>query len=138
MQPVRMRRLVAARWLVPMVILTLAVCLPKASAATRVITDADKGATVHLKVGDVLEVRLRANPSTGYMWYLHKDSTKLLKLTGQSQTEPTEPGVGRPVFQIFKFDARSVGDGVLLLHYVRSWEPPSADEQRFDLNVSIK
>jgi predicted secreted protein len=119
-------------------LLALAVSLLPVSAATQVMTDADKGATVHLKVGDVLELRLKSNPTTGYMWYVHKDSTRLVKLTGQSQTEATEPGVGRPIFQVFEFQARDTGEGVLLLHYVRSWEPPSADEERFDLHMSIQ
>jgi len=115
------------------------VCHPQTVfAATKVITDADKGGEVHLKTGDQLELRLRANPSTGYMWYLQAKSTPLLKLTGQSQTEATEPGVGRPVFQIFKFEPRRSGDGVLLMHYVRSWEAPSPDEEQFQVHVLVE
>jgi predicted secreted protein len=62
----------------------------------------------------------------------------LLKLTGQSQTEATEPGVGRPVFQIFKFEPRRSGDGFLLMHYVRSWEKPAPDDEQFDVHVFIE
>lgn len=128
----------APRRVLCFVFLFLFFSCPFVSAATRVITDADKGTTVAMNVGDVLEVRLGANPTTGYMWYLHRQSTPLLKLTGQSQTGPTGPGVGRPVYQVFTFKARSGGEGVLLLHYVRSWEPPSPGEQQFDLHVSIQ
>ncbi len=111
--------------------------LRTASAAVKVLTDADKGGTVHLKTGDQLELHLKSNPTTGYMWYVHPKSTPLLKLLGQSQTQATQPGLGRPIFQIFKFQAVSAGDGVLLLHYVRSWEKPAADEDEFDLHVLI-
>jgi len=89
-------------------------------------------------MGDVLEVRLNANPTTGYAWYVHKQSTALLKLTSQSQTEATQPGVGRPIVQIFEFAPKATGAGVLLLHYVRSWEQPSASEEQFDLHVTIE
>jgi inhibitor of cysteine peptidase len=115
------------------------VCHPQTvSTATKVITDADKGGEVRLKTGDQLELRLKSNPSTGYMWYVQAKSTPLLKLVNQSQTEATEPGVGRPVFQVFKFEARRGGDGALQLHYVRSWEKPVPDEERFEIHVFIK
>ncbi len=107
-------------------------------AATKVVTDADKGSTVQLKTGDVLEVRLNSNPTTGYEWYVHKQSTTLLKLSGQSQTDATQPGVGRPIVQIFKFEPRDKGTGVLLLHYVRSWEKPDPNEEQFNLHVTIE
>ena len=58
--------------------------------------------------------------------------------SGQSQTEATEPGVGRPVFQVFKFEPRRPGEGVLLMHYVRSWEKPTPDDEEFTLRVTIE
>ena len=115
-----------------------------AFAATKTITDADKGGTIHLKAGDTLELRLNSNPTTGFMWYLKKESTRLLKLTGQSETKPPEPAagqpvmVGQPVVQVFEFLAKQPGDGVLLLHYVRSWDPPSPDEQQFQIHVVVE
>ena len=78
------------------------------------------------------------------MWYLKKESTHLLKLTGQSETKPPEPAagqpvmVGQPIVQVFEFLARQPGDGVLLLHYVRSWEAPSPDEQQFQVHVVVE
>jgi len=138
MLPARMRRpFQAALWLIPITLLLLVLCTPSAFAATKVVTDADKGGTVEIKMGDTLEVRLNSNPTTGFAWYLQPQSTKLLKLSGQSQTDATQPGVGRPIVQIFKFEPRGKGTGVLLLHYVRSWEKPTADDQQFDLHVTI-
>jgi inhibitor of cysteine peptidase len=116
----------------------IACCPQTAFAATKVITDADKGGVVHLRLGDTLELRLKSNPSTGFMWYVEKESTPLLKLVHQSQTDVTEPGEGRPVFQVFRFEPRRGGDGVLRLHYVRSWEKPAPDEEQFDIHVVIE
>ncbi len=132
------RRFHLGSWFFPIAILLLICCSTVAYAATQVVTDKDKGSTVHLKSGDVLEVRLSSNPTTGYEWYVHKQSTTLLKLSGQSQTEATQPGVGRPIVQIFKFETRGKGTGVLLLHYVRSWEKPDPNEEQFDLHVTIE
>ena len=87
---------------------------------------------------DILEVHLKSNPTTGYTWYVHPKSTTLLKLIGQSQTQAPQPGVGRPIFQIFRFQAVAVGDGILLLHYIRAWERPLPMEEQFELHVSIR
>ena len=116
----------------------IACCPQTAFAATKVITDADKGGTVHLRLGDTLELRLKSNPTTGFMWYVEKESTPLLKLAHQSQTDITEPGEGRPVFQVFRFEPRRGGDGVLRMHYVRSWEKPAPDDEQFDIHVVIE
>jgi len=89
-------------------------------------------------MGDTLEVRLTSNPSTGYMWYVHPKSTAVLKLIRQRQTDPTEPGVGRPVVQVFTFEPRRKGDGILLMRYVRSWEKPVLGEEQFSVNVEIE
>ena len=119
--------------------LATVVCRPQtAFAATKVVTDADKGGVVRLRLGDTLEVSLKSNPSTGFMWYVEKESTPLVKLVHQSQTDVTEPGEGRPVFQVFRFEPRRGGDGVLRLHYVRSWEKPAPDDEQFDFHVVIE
>ena len=110
----------------------------KGFAATKVVTDADKGSNVQIKVGDTLEVRLASNPSTGYMWYVHPKSTALLKLTGQTQTDAADPGVGRPIVQVFTFQPRRAGDVILLLRYARAWEKPVVGEEQFTLHVVIE
>jgi predicted secreted protein len=107
------------------------------TAATRVITDAENGGSVELKMGDILEVHLRANPTTGYKWHVHPNSTRLLRLVGQSQTQVREPGVGRPILQVFRFQAVAIGDGVLLLHYIRAWRHLSYEEQ-YSVKISIR
>jgi predicted secreted protein len=125
-------------WLYPMVILLMVAGPAAARAATKVVTDADKGTTVHLKMADVLEVRLSSNPTTGYQWSVDPKSTPLLRQTSQSQSPAAQPGVGRPIVQIFRFEPMGKGIGVLLLHYVRSWEKPDPNEQQYDLHVTIE
>lgn len=124
------------RWL--LVLVAIACFSQAALAATKVITDADKGGVVHMKFVDRLEVRLSSNPTTGYMWYVEKESTPLLKLHHQTQTDATEPGVGRPIFQVFTFEARHRGNGTLKMHYVRRWEAPTPDDEKFEIRVMIE
>ncbi len=128
----------SSRWLLLVALLAVAYHPQSARAETKVITDADKGSEVHLKVGDTLEVRLKSNPSTGFQWFVHKESTPLLKLDHQSTTEPADSAPGRPVVQVFTFEPLRAGNGVLLLHYVRSWESPDPNEERFTLRLVIE
>jgi inhibitor of cysteine peptidase len=132
------RRVNSIRWLFLIALVTIACSAQVALAATKVIKDKDKDGVVRMRVVDRLELRLKSNPSTGFMWYVEKESTPLLKLHHQSQTEPTKPGVGRPIFQVFTFEAQHAGDGVLRLHYVRSWEKPAPDDEKFDIRVVIE
>ena len=138
------RSFYSVRWLLLLALIAIACSAQAAFAATKAVTDADKGGVVRLKAGDRLEVRLSANPTTGFMWYIEKESTPLLKLVHQTQTEiPTpveeQPGlVGRPVFQVFTFEARHIGTGELKLHYVRSWEKPTPEDERFEIRVVIE
>jgi len=127
------------RWLFLLPLLLFLAChAPISFAATKTVTEADKDSQIHLNAGDTLLLRLQSNPTTGYMWYVHPKSTNLLKLTGQTDTGPAEPGVGRPIMQVFEFQARHRGEGVLLLHYVRSWQKPAADEKKFEVHVTIE
>lgn len=136
------RRFVSVRWLLLLALAAIACLSQSAFAATTIITGADKGGTVHLKVGDQLTLRLKSNPTTGYMWYVHPHSTPLLKLLHQAQIGPVGPStrqsLGRPGLQVFTFEARRSGEGDLLLHYVRSWEKPTPDEEQFQIHVVIR
>lgn len=76
------------------------------------------------------------------MWYVEKESTPLVKLVHQSQVniedESENQPFGQPVYQIFTFEARRSGGGVLLLHYVRSWEKPTPDDEQFQIHVVVE
>jgi inhibitor of cysteine peptidase len=136
------RRVYSMRWLLMLVLVAIACTAQAAFAATKVITDADKGGTVRISALDRLELRLKSNPTTGYMWYVEKESTPLLKLVHQAQTEAeeqsTEPAVGRPILQVFTFEARRRGEGILRLRYVRNWEKPAPADVRFEIRVAVE
>ncbi len=134
-----MRSAIASQAL-PLLLVLMAAFVPAHSdAAPRTFADSDKGAQARLKVGETFVIRLRSNPSTGYMWSVAPESADLVSLTGTSSTEPPKNGmVGQPIFQIFDFKAVKRGSGVLALHYVRSWEKPAADETRFTLRITVR
>lgn len=106
-------------------------------AETLHVTAADSGKTAHLKSGDQIEVQLISNLSTGYSWSTSPASTPLLRMSKQSQGKPGKPGIGRPFPQTFLFRTTGSGQGELVLHSIRTWEPPNPNEKRFTLLVQI-
>ena len=139
MLPVRSGRWFdSLRWFFVCVLLAIIFHPATAFAATTVVTDADKGSDVHMKVGDTLEVRLQSNPSSGYLWYVHPKSSALFRLSAQSQAQATDPAAARPVVQVFTFQPRRRGDGILILRYVRPGQKPALGEEQFNLHVVVE
>ena len=132
------RRLDCACRLFLVVLFTVACHTQSAYAANKVITDDDKGGDVQVKVGDLLEVHLKSNPSAGTMWYVHPKSTVLLRLSGETQTPGTDPGDPRPVVQVFTFEVKHKGDGILLMRYAPAKQKPTLGEEQFTLHVVIE
>ena len=111
--------------------------IPSAAQCTTV-TDTDDGGRVQIKLGDVLAVRLKAIPGTGYAWHLVRNDPKFLKPLGEPTYEQTESKlVGGVAFQIFHFRALARGTNVLELHYVRAWEKKGIPLKTYHVMVEI-
>jgi inhibitor of cysteine peptidase len=55
-------------------------CVSRAqSGASIVVTAAESGRVVNLKPGDTFEVRLEANPSTGYGWMVSAEKNSIVR-----------------------------------------------------------
>jgi inhibitor of cysteine peptidase len=104
----------------------------------KVVTEANNGGSVTLKSGEVLEVRLKSQPGTGYKWYLNADPSPCLQQLEESVTTPDSPGVGRPVFQVFKFKGQKHGTVTLKLSYMRAWEKSKPPASSFEITASIQ
>jgi predicted secreted protein len=127
-----------ARWFF-VVVLAVACQTPAAFAATTVVTDADKDGTVQVNAGDTLEVRLKSNPATGSAWAVHPKSSVLFHLISETQAQPAdpEPNPDRPMLQVFRFEVKRKGDGILLMRYAHGKQKPFLGEEQFTLHVVI-
>ena len=120
------------------ILFTIACHAGTAHAATKVITDEDKGNDIQLKAGDLLEVRLKANPSTGTRWYVHPKSTTLLKLSAETESPGTDPAADRPMVQVFTFEVKRKGDGILLMRYAPANQKPMLGEEERTFHVVVE
>jgi predicted secreted protein/putative hemolysin len=108
----------------------------------KTLTQADNGSKVTLKVGDVLEVTLDSNPSTGYSWQVKANDRNVLLPLGEPQFtlgNPTPmPGAGGT--ETFQFKALAKGQTTLTLVYLRPWETnvtPTPNDT-FTLSVTVE
>ncbi len=91
-----------------------------------------------LPANQVLELRLPAVPSTGYVWHLKNSNSKtILKQVGNWEFESDTPDkpVGAPGTQIFRFTGIAAGAADLELICNRRWEDPSLATDYYKIKV---
>ncbi len=93
------------------------------SPASMVVTAADAGRVVNLKAGDTFEVRLEANPSTGYGWTVSPEKSTIVRQKSMKFMRGGAgdvPGAGGT--NIWKFEGVKAGNEKLMFSYRRPWE----------------
>jgi inhibitor of cysteine peptidase len=95
--------------------------------------------SVGLAVGDILEVVLPANPSTGYAWEAGFYNQSVLKPYGEPEFwSITKEELGAKEWQTLHFEAIGEGETELDLAYRRSFENEEGDQQIFQVYVIVK
>jgi inhibitor of cysteine peptidase len=129
------------RWLAVAValgaMLTCASALSAATADTITVGAAANGSRRSLHRRDVLVVRLRSNPSTGYSWRVCSGARPVLALAGRAYVPPKDDRLGAPGTAVLRFRAVATGKTVLRLGYTRPWEKDVAPAQTFTLRVTV-
>lgn len=97
------------------------------------------GEAVSAHPGDILEVTLEANPSTGYIWEVEGLDETVLKMEGEPEAKSGANTnlVGAPVTQTFRYKALSAGRVELKLVYHRPWEKDVPPVKSFSAVVTI-
>ena len=113
-----------------------------ATGKTVVLETKDNGASVTVKAGDTVQVKLRSNRTTGYSWTELKDKTdaKVLKSDGGSYEVNAHPEgmVGVGGVETFTFTAVAPGRTEIALGYARPWEKDKEPAQSFKATVVVE
>jgi inhibitor of cysteine peptidase len=112
----------------------------QASPAPVKLTDADNNKSVQFALGQRIEIRLSANPTTGYSWLL-QGFPGCLELANFSYTSQGKSMPGGGGTQTVEFLAASPGEGELKIAYRRPWEKsdvPAAKTFSVKVTVSAK
>ena len=100
-------------------------------AAEQTLTEKNSGEKVVLRQGDLLSVKLLANPTTGYHWNFSLIGKGRLTQEGDvvRESQGTTKGMlGVPVKEIWKFRASETGSLKIIFSTARAWEkgiPPA-------------
>jgi len=87
------------------------------------IGNADNGGKRRLRVGDVFEVTLPENPTTGYRWQLHSPVGPVLEVEDDSFAGPSSGMIGAGGLRSWRFRVLKEGLARLVIDNRRSWEP---------------
>jgi predicted secreted protein len=103
-----------------------------------------EGGVSELRVGQLLQVELPGNASTGYQWQVVEDGSPILERVMpvapvKEADEPADPKiVGAPSTSRWWFKAARPGRTVLRLVYERSWEKDVPPAQTADYSVTVE
>jgi inhibitor of cysteine peptidase len=102
---------------------------------------ADSGTEIEVNTGLTFEVRLEANPSTGYEWRLLDDASTVLEPLGAMAYEQDRSTTGRPGAggtNVWRFRAIHSGLDTLRMEYRKSWEEGVPPAQTFVCPVRVR
>lgn len=98
------------------------------SGGTHRLTESDSLSEVEVAVGDVVEIALEENPSTGYSWELDA-LPNWLELISDEYVASDSDLVGAPGTRELTFEVVSEDAGILRLEYVRAFDDPTVPER---------
>lgn len=99
-----------------------------------ILNENDSGRTVKMEVGEVIIVRLKENPTTGYRWMV--EAANGLEQIGDHFI--AGGAVGAAGVREFQFRPTKVGPYELRIRNWREWEGESSVSDHFDVKVIVK
>jgi len=98
------------------------------------------GKKIELKVGDEIQIELKAMGSAGYAWYFDKLDQDFFYLVGEERKDVApERGdvVGAPVLMVWKLRAKKSGTTFIRMLHYRQWEGNDKAINQFEILVDI-
>ena len=102
-----------------------------------ILTDQDSGLTIHIKLGEVVTVRLNENPTTGYSWMVETYGG-LEKIDDYLEAVETGGAIGAGGVHVFQFRTTCSCSCELHIKNWREWEGESSVLARFFVNIIVK
>ncbi|MFG0867615.1 protease inhibitor I42 family protein [Pseudomonas sp. FYR_7] len=105
-----------------------------------VTLDADSECPVYLEKGQVLNLTLPSNPSTGYRWRVEAAARPVLVSLGPEvySAPDQEDVVGNEGLSTWRYQADQPGKAALKLVYQQPWATQVAPVQTFDCTVVVR
>jgi predicted secreted protein len=96
----------------------------------------DPARPVSVRVGQTFTLKLRSNPTTGYMWKVAEPfSEGIIRFIGREYQAKKTDRVGAGGMEIWTFRAVGMGETLIGLKYVRPWEKDTAPAETVTFKV---
>ncbi|HVP79274.1 MAG TPA: protease inhibitor I42 family protein [Thermodesulfobacteriota bacterium] len=137
-----------SRLLIPLVASFCIACASYAGSAKtsnkmsqKILLDMNSnGKKIELKVGDEIQIELKAMGSAGYAWYFDKLDQNFFYLIGEERKDVAlEKGdvVGTSVLMVWKLRAKKSGTTFIRMSHYRQWEGKDKAINQFEILVDI-
>lgn len=100
------------------------------------VDERHNGAQIDLRVGELLEIHLKENPTTGFRWGMQSGGEPVCVLA-KDFYKPSSGALGEGGNHCWRFQAVYVGHGRIELHYRRAWERAETPIRAFFLDIRV-
>lgn len=101
------------------------------------LNEADNGRPIELHVGDVLNVTLEENPTTGFLWAADVSDRRVLEEDESEYSPVSTAGIGGGGSRTLIFRAVAPGECRISATHMRSWEGEASALGRFAVAVHV-
>lgn len=115
----------------------LASAVPAFSVNKTVLTDADSGRKIEIMKGDLVDLIISENPTTGYRWLASTKITPVIRENSPQEFKADSVLIGAGGKRTFHYLAAAKGKVVLGFVYKRSWEKKSAIKS-FQVSIIVR
>lgn len=111
----------------------------KKSISTHTITKQDNGKEVSVNVGDIIQIELEENGTTGYVWQIDNLDKTYFELVSEDTKKTTADNniAGAPVIGIWQIKALKQGSSSIKMDYFRPWEGRESAIDHFVVNLRV-
>lgn len=99
--------------------------------------EADSGQTVTMGIGDMLQITLPENQSTGYLWSVVTNDEAVLKTSGEPAYEVESDAEGAGGHKTFMFEGAAAGTSILRLVNAMTQDTAVEPDRVFELTVQV-
>ena len=128
------------RWVIVAMVVLLVLTASCGQHREVKLDEKDDGRQVELQTGQVLVIRLKSNPTTGYRWEPTALEEGVLRQVGEAEFKPSSklPLLGASGVETLRFEAAESGQTDLQLVYHRPWEKEEKPAETYFLRVVVQ
>jgi inhibitor of cysteine peptidase len=101
------------------------------------LVETDNDRTVDVRLGDVVQVSLPENATTGYRWTIDRYDEDIVEAVGNEPRYPAD-AVGSGGRVAFTFKGKKIGAGEIALKHWRHWEGDRSIIGRFRVRLNVQ